>query len=138
MSTSHIVLEGKWTPLRWARSRSNHRTPPATSTFSRVGRRYDPEPAGNGNVVPSVSKLLFREGGNSNSGNAGGGFLVDGVSLASSASGFCTQTGFFRDGIDLTAAQIDGAVTGTLNATGCNIGAYNPTSVTGANIYGAN
>jgi hypothetical protein len=50
----------------------------------------------------------------------------------------CTATGFIRDGIDLTAAQIGGAVTGTLDATTCNIGAYNPTSVTGATIFGAN
>lgn len=50
----------------------------------------------------------------------------------------CTATGFVRDGIDLTAAQIGGAVTGTLDATGCNIGAYNPTSVTDATIFGAN
>jgi parallel beta-helix repeat protein len=50
----------------------------------------------------------------------------------------CTPTGFFRDGINLTAAQIGGTVTGTLDATGCNIGAYNPTNVAGATIYGAN
>jgi parallel beta-helix repeat protein len=50
----------------------------------------------------------------------------------------CTQTGFTRDGINLTAAQIGGTVTGTLNATGCNIGAYNPSSVTNATIVGAN
>jgi hypothetical protein len=45
--------------------------------------RYDPEQAGNSNVVPSVSKLLFGESGTANPGNAGNGFLVDGVSLAS-------------------------------------------------------
>jgi hypothetical protein len=50
----------------------------------------------------------------------------------------CTPTGFYRDGINLTAAQIGGDVTGTLDATGCNIGVYNPTSVSGADIYGAN
>jgi hypothetical protein len=50
----------------------------------------------------------------------------------------CTATGFTRDGIDLTAAQIGGAVTGTLDATGCNIGAYNPESVDEADIFGAN
>ena len=55
-----------------------------------------------------------------------------------SASATCTQTGFYADGINLTAAQIGGPVTGTLDATGCNIGAYNPTNVTGADIYGAN
>jgi hypothetical protein len=50
----------------------------------------------------------------------------------------CTETGFVRDGINLTAAQIGGAVTGTLDSVGCNIGAYNPTSVTNATIFGAN
>lgn len=50
----------------------------------------------------------------------------------------CTATGFWRDGINLTAAKIGGDVTGTLDAVGCNIGAYNPTSVTGAEIFGAN
>ena len=54
----------------------------------------------------------------------------------------CTPTGFYRDGIDLTAAKIGGTVTGTLDATGCNIGAYfnasNPGSVTSATIHGAN
>jgi hypothetical protein len=55
-----------------------------------------------------------------------------------SRSGACTPTGFIRDGINLTAAQVGGTVTGPLDATGCNIGAYNPTSVTGATIFGAN
>jgi hypothetical protein len=105
--------------------------------------RNDPEQAGNGNVVPSTSKLLFRESGTAHSGNAGNGFLVDGVSLASSASPTCTSTGFMRDGHDLTAAQIGGNVTGsTLDATGCNIGVYYDSthtgSVSGADISGAN
>ncbi len=60
--------------------------------------------------------------------------------VASAAS--CTETGFFRDGVDMTAAQIGGNVTGSLDATGCNIGVYydNTTSgnVTGADIFGAN
>ena len=54
----------------------------------------------------------------------------------------CTQTGFVRDGINMTAAQIGGNVTGSLDASGCNIGVYydNTTSgnVTGADIFGAN
>jgi hypothetical protein len=68
----------------------------------------------------------------------------------------CTQTGFFRDGINMTAAQIGGNVTSaaSLDATGCNIGVYYgplydangvPTgtsapagNVTGATIFGAN
>jgi hypothetical protein len=54
----------------------------------------------------------------------------------------CTTTGFYRDGINLTAAQIGGNVTGTLDATGCNIGVYygpgTSGSVTGADIFGAN
>jgi hypothetical protein len=37
----------------------------------------------------------------------------------------CTPTGFFRDGINMTAALINPtSVTGTVNATGCNIGVY--------------
>ena len=36
----------------------------------------------------------------------------------------CTPTGFYRDGIDLTAAKIGGKVTGDLDATGCDIGVY--------------
>jgi hypothetical protein len=46
--------------------------------------RYDPEQIGNGNKVPTVKKVLFRESGNPSPGNAGNGFLVDGLSLASS------------------------------------------------------
>lgn len=45
--------------------------------------RYDPEQSGSGNVVPSISKMLFRFGGTA-SGNAGQGFLVDDLTLASS------------------------------------------------------
>lgn len=55
----------------------------------------------------------------------------------------CTSTGFYRDGINMTAALINptGTVTGTLNATGCNIGVYYDNgvgSVNNANISGAN
>jgi parallel beta-helix repeat protein len=54
----------------------------------------------------------------------------------------CTPTGFMRDGIDMTAAQIGGNVTGDLNASGCNIGVYYDSThsgnVTGANIHDAN
>jgi hypothetical protein len=114
----------------------------ATGTTWEDYYRFDPEQTGNGNVVPSTSKLLFRESGTANLANEGRGFLVDGVSLTSSASAICTPTGFFRDGINLTAAQIGGTVTGDLDAAGCNIGVYynnaNPGSVSGANISGAN
>ncbi len=48
--------------------------------------RYDPEQVGNGNVVPNVRKLLFRESGVANLANLGNGFLVDDVSLSSSPS----------------------------------------------------
>jgi hypothetical protein len=83
---------------------------------------------------------------------------------AQAATVTCTHTGFVRDGIDLTAAQIGGNVTGTIDARGtntidgipCNIGVYYgplydnstdpPTftgfapsgNVTGATIFGAN
>ena len=49
----------------------------------------------------------------------------------------CKLTGFVRDGIDLTAAKIGGTVTGAVDATGCDIGVYNPTSVTKADIHDA-
>jgi hypothetical protein len=52
----------------------------------------------------------------------------------------CTPTGFSRDNMILTAAQIGGTVTGTLDASGCDIGVYfaTPGSVTtGAQIFGA-
>lgn len=45
--------------------------------------RYDPEQTGNGNVVPSISKLLFKEGGSAVVGTAGNGYLIDNVSLMS-------------------------------------------------------
>jgi hypothetical protein len=48
--------------------------------------RYDPEQVGNGNQVPDVDKLLFREGGAPDPLNLGKGFLVDYVTLASSTS----------------------------------------------------
>ncbi len=46
--------------------------------------RYDPEQAGNGNVVPTTSKILIRESGVPAPLNLSNGFLVDGLSLASS------------------------------------------------------
>jgi hypothetical protein len=55
----------------------------------------------------------------------------------------CTETGFVRDGINMTAAQIGGNVTGDLDAATCNIGVYYDNTTTGnvtagANIHGAN
>ena len=47
--------------------------------------RYDPEQTRQGNRVPTVDKLLFRERGTANPANAAGqGFLLDRVTLASS------------------------------------------------------
>jgi hypothetical protein len=48
--------------------------------------RYDPEQIGNGNVGPTVKKMLFRESGAADPGNLGNGFLVDALSLSSSSS----------------------------------------------------
>ena len=59
------------------------------------------------------------------------------VPASAMAASPCTPTGFVRDGIDLTAAQINGTVTGDLDATGCDIGVYNPTSVIKADIHDA-
>jgi hypothetical protein len=47
--------------------------------------RYDSEQAPQGNKVPTVDKLLFRESGMANPTDAGNGFLLDRVILASSA-----------------------------------------------------
>ncbi len=67
------------------------------------------------------------------------------VGIASGTSALaCTPTGFMRDSINLTAALINpsGAVSGDVDATGCNIGVYyGPGSngnVYGANVHGAN
>jgi hypothetical protein len=61
---------------------------------------------------------------------------------ASAAAASCTTTSFVRDGIPMTAAQVGGNVTGSLDAGGCNIGVYYdgtvPGNVTGATIFGAN
>jgi len=43
--------------------------------------RYDPEQAGNGNVVPLVSKMIFRESGTAAS--TAGGLLVDNLTVTS-------------------------------------------------------
>jgi hypothetical protein len=71
-------------------------------------------------------------------------FLVAGLGgVTTAAASGCTPTGFVRDGINLTAAQIGGDVTGSLNATGCNVGVYYDDNsaagnVSGADIFGAN
>jgi hypothetical protein len=46
--------------------------------------RYDPEQTPQGNKVPTVDKLLFRESGAANPTDVGQGFLLDRVTLASS------------------------------------------------------
>jgi Ca2+-binding RTX toxin-like protein len=60
----------------------------ATGTTWEDYYRYDPEQSGDGNVVPTVDQLDFLERGSdtSGNGNAGQGFLIDSVSLASGAS----------------------------------------------------
>jgi parallel beta-helix repeat protein len=62
--------------------------------------------------------------------------------VTSAAAASCTQTNFFRDGINMTAAQIGGDVTTSLDAGGCNIGVYYDNTTTGnvsagADIFGA-
>jgi hypothetical protein len=66
------------------------------------------------------------------------------LSLATQAhAATCTPTGFIRDAIDMTAAMINppGVVTGTVDATGCNIGIYydggHNAKVT-ADVFGSN
>ena len=46
--------------------------------------RYDPEQAGNGNQVPNVNTVLFRESGTPTPLNLGQGFLVDDLTYGSS------------------------------------------------------
>lgn len=56
----------------------------------------------------------------------------------------CTPTGFYRDGLNLTAALLNpsGTVSGDIDASGCNIGVYYGPgargTVNGATIYNAN
>ena len=57
------------------------------------------------------------------------------VGTASAAT--CTPTSFTYRGQTMTAAQIGGTVTGTLNASGCDIGVYDPSSVSHGDITGA-
>jgi len=102
--------------------------------------RYDPE-SGPTNP-PSISTLLLREAGSANSADRGNGYLIDNMSMSSSTLA-CMPTGLMRDGINLTAALVNpGTVTGTVEATGCNIGIYyapgTTGSVVGANVSGAN
>ncbi len=66
-----------------------------------------------------------------------GTMAVAAVPAFAMAASPCTPTGFFRDGTELTAAKIGVPVTGSLDATGCDIGAYNPTKVANADIHGA-
>ena len=47
--------------------------------------RYDPEAAGNAFQVPPVTKMLFRESGDTNTFDINKGFLVDGLSLSSTS-----------------------------------------------------
>ncbi len=65
------------------------------------------------------------------------------LSSAYADAATCTPTGFFRDNIEMTAAIINptAAVTGTVDATGCNIGVYadhGTLTVTAADVFGAN
>lgn len=64
------------------------------------------------------------------------------ITVSVSPAFACTPTGFIRDGINMTAALINpgAVVTGTVNATGCNIGVYfdQNGSISSATIHGAN
>ena len=74
----------------------------------------------------------------------GAGFGITQLHRAKASSVTCTPTNFYRDGINLTAALINppGTYSGTLDATGCNIGIYYNNGVTatvnGAEVHGAN
>jgi hypothetical protein len=65
------------------------------------------------------------------------------VGSASAVATSCAQTDFMRDGINMTAAQIGGNVSGVLDAGTCNIGVYYDNTHTGnvtagSEIFGAN
>jgi len=66
------------------------------------------------------------------------------IPLVANASATCTPTGFYRDGINMTAANINptSTVTSNIDATGCNIGVYfgpgKNGSLNGATIHGSN
>lgn len=66
------------------------------------------------------------------------------LAFAMQAQAACTPTGFVRDSINMTAALINpsGAVSGVVNATGCNVAVYFDAGHSGivknAEIYGAN
>ena len=68
--------------------------------------------------------------------------LIASVPAANAAT--CTPTGFIRDGMDMTAAEINppGTVSGDVDATGCNIAIYYGPGSSGrvqfANVHGAN
>src|SRR5262245_42921183 len=65
------------------------------------------------------------------------------VQVPATRAAVCTPTGFVRDSMNLTAALVNpvGTVTGTVDATGCNIGIYYSAStgnVNNADVFGAN
>jgi hypothetical protein len=104
-------------------------TPLITGTTWEGYYRYDPESGPT--TPPAISTLLFREAGTPNSADLGNGYLIDNVSMSSSA---CMPTGLVRDNINLTAKLVNPAstVTGTVDASGCNIGVYYGPGHTGA------
>lgn len=79
---------------------------------------------------------------------AAGLFACAGVAAQAAQAATCTPTSFYRDGMPLTAAVVNppAPVTGSVDATGCNIGVYydnsssggtvNAADVSGANYYG--
>ena len=74
--------------------------------------------------------------------------LITGVALAgavgaSHRAAACMLTGFMREGMNLTAKVIaDGDISGTIDATGCNIGIYygpgTSGTVAGSEVFGSN
>ena len=53
-----------------------------------------------------------------------GALAIPATAFAAPTSTTCLPTGFYRDDINLTAAQIGGKLTGDLDAAGCDIGVY--------------
>jgi len=74
---------------------------------------------------------------------AGLASLIVGAASMTASAVTCTPTGFIRDGTNMTAAMINPAnVTGSVDATGCNVGIYYDAGHSGviknAEIFGAN
>ena len=94
--------------------------PRVTGTTWEDYYRYDPEQAGNHNVVPTTSKLLFREAGNAAPATSGKGFLFDNVFLNSANNDSMNNCGTVEGGTYATATVPSGVTCRLTNVTVTN------------------